>query len=97
MLALKPDTRLTLEEDIMLQAIPEIDHYYAFNIKNGDHFELNETAHWLLDEIGQAVTLHDLKQRFAERFELTKEQAEKDLIEVIAFGIENHIVKEVEK
>jgi len=60
MLALKPDIRLTLGEDIMIQAIPELDHYYAFNVKNGDHFELNLTAHWVLDAIGQGVTLAEL-------------------------------------
>jgi len=96
MLALKPDIRLTLGEDIMIQAIPELDHYYAFNVKNGDHFELNHTAHWVLDTIGQDVTLAELGSRFAERFELDAEIAGKDLSEVITFGIENHIIKEVE-
>lgn len=96
MLALKPDIRLTLGEDIMIQAIPELDHYYAFNVKNGDHFELNHTAHWVLDTIGQDVTLAELGPRFAERFELDAKIADKDLIEVINFGIENHIIKEVE-
>ena len=96
MLALNPDTRLVLGEDIMIQAIPELDHYYAFNIKNGDHFELNHTAYFTLEAIGQGVTRAEMSNRFAERFELDGEIAEKDLAEVIRFGIENHIIKEVE-
>ncbi|MBL7179933.1 MAG: PqqD family peptide modification chaperone [Desulfobacterales bacterium] len=96
MLALKPDTRLALGEDIMIQAIPELDHYYAFNVKNGDHFELNNTAHWVLEAVGQGVTLAELSPGFAKRFELNAEIAEKDLAEVIRFGIENQIIKEVQ-
>lgn len=96
MLALKPDTRLVLGEDIMIQAIPELDHYYAFNVKNGDHFELNHTAYWVLEAIGQGVRLAELRPRFAERFELNAEIVEKDLAEVISFGVENHIIKEGE-
>ena len=95
MLALKPDTLLVLGEEIMIQALPELDHYYAFNIKNGDHFELNQTAHWVLEKIGQSVTLAELSPGFAKRFELNAETAEKDLAEVIRFGIENQIIKEV--
>ena len=96
MLALKPDKRLVLGEDIMIQAISELDHYYAFNVKNGDHFELNHTACWVLEEIGQGVTLAELRPRFAGRFELNSEIAGKDLAEVISFGIENQIIKEIE-
>ena len=96
MLALKPDTRLVLGEDIMIQAIPELYHYYAFNVKNGDHFELNHTAYWTLEAIGQGVTLAELKPKFAKQFELNTKIAEKDLAEVIRFGIENNIIKEVE-
>ncbi len=96
MLALKPDTRLVLGEDIMIQALPELDHYYAFNVKNGDHFELNHTAYWVLEAIGQGVTLTELTPSFANRFELNAEIAEKGLAEVIQFGIENNIIKEVQ-
>jgi len=96
MLALKPDIRLVLGEDIMIQAIPELGHYYAFNVKNGDHFELNHTAYWVIEKIGQSVTLAELRPEFAKRFELNTEIAEKDLTEVIQFGIENQIIKEVQ-
>jgi len=96
MLAMKPDTRLVLGEDIMIQALPELDHYYAFNVKNGDHFELNYTAYWVIEKIGQNVTLAELRPEFAKRFEINVEIAEKDLAEVIQFGVENNIIKEVQ-
>lgn len=96
MLALKAETRLALAEDIMLQAIPELDHYYAFNVANGDHFELNHTAYWVLETIGQGVTLTQLRERFESQFDIDPGTADEDLTEVLGFGIENHIIKEVE-
>jgi hypothetical protein len=44
MLALTPDSRFKLAEDTLLQALPDLDHYYAFNTTDGDNFKLNHTA-----------------------------------------------------
>lgn len=60
MLALNAEIRFQLEEDILLQALPELDHYYAFNVKSGDNFKLNHTAHWALENIGGRVKYGDL-------------------------------------
>jgi len=93
---MKADTRLALSEDIMLQAIPELDHYYAFNVANGDHFELNHTAYWALETIGQGVTLTELREQFGSQFDIDPGTADEDLTKVLGFGIENYIIKEVE-
>ena len=95
MLALKPETRLALRDDITIQAIPELNHYYAFNIKNGDHFQLNHTAYWILEEVGTEMTLTELSDKFGKTFELEQDVAERDLCEVIKFALGNNIVKEV--
>jgi len=87
--------RLALAEDIMLQAIPELDHYYVFDVASGDHFELNHTAYWVLETIGQGVTFAELRERFEGEFGLDPKTAGRDLIEVVTYGIENHIIKEV--
>ena len=44
MLALTPDSRFKLAEDTLLQALPDLAHYYAFNTTDGDNFKLNHTA-----------------------------------------------------
>ena len=62
MLALNAEIRFQLGEDILLQALPELDHYYAFNVKSGDNFKLNHTAHWVLGAIGGGVKYGDLLQ-----------------------------------
>jgi hypothetical protein len=95
MLALKPDTRLALGNDIMIQSIPGLGHYYVFDLESGDHFQVNHTAYWVLEAIGTGLKLADLKLKFAGRFELEAETVEKDLAEVIRFAIENHIIKEM--
>jgi hypothetical protein len=96
MLAIKPDARLALEEGIMVQAIAELDHYYAFNIMGGDQFKLNYTAYWVLEAIGNGANFQVLVDEFAQNFDLEEEKAEKDLAEVIQFALENSIIKELE-
>ena len=95
MLALNPDSCFELEEDILLQALPELDHYYAFNTKDGDNFKLNHTAHWVLAAIGSCVNYLELLQRFSQNFELDSKTAEQDLMEVFQYALENKIIKEV--
>lgn len=96
MLAIKPDVRLALAEGIMVQAIAELDHYYAFNIMEGDQFKLNHTAYWVLETIGTGINFQALLDEFAQNFDLEKEKAKEDLAEVIQFALENHIIKEIE-
>jgi len=95
MLALNPDNRFELEEDIMLQALPELNHYYAFNTKDGDNFKLNHTAHWVLAAIGSGVNYSELLEGFSKKFDLDNKTVEQDLKEVLQYAIENKIIKEV--
>lgn len=95
MLELKPDARLALAENIMLQAIPELDHYYAFDVANGDQYQLNHTAHWVLGAVGSGIHFAVLIQRFTEAFELEAEKAREDLEEAILYSLENDLVREL--
>ena len=95
MLAIKPTTRFALEDDITLQGISELDHYYAFDIKNGDQFQLNHTAHWVLESIGSSTTFQELLDKFAKVYDLQQHTAQDDLLEIIGNAFENHIIKEV--
>jgi hypothetical protein len=95
MLALIPESRFTLAEDILLQALPELDHYYAFNTTDGDNFKLNHTAHWVLSAIGSGVNIAELREGFVKEFEMDTKTAEQDLNDVIQYALENKIIKEV--
>ena len=95
MLALNPDSRFELEEDILLQALPELDYYYAFNTKHGDNFKLNHTAHSVLAAIGSGVNYSELLQGYSQKYDLDGQTAEQDLKEVLQYALENKIMKEV--
>jgi len=95
MLALNPDSRFQLEEDILLQAIPELDHYYAFNTKDGDNFQLNHTAHWVLTAITRGVNYSGLMEGFLKEYGLDKKTAEEDVRETLQYALNNQIIKEV--
>jgi hypothetical protein len=81
-----------LSENILLKAFPETGQYYAFDIKNGDHFNLNATAHWVLDRIAHDDDFGLLSESFAVEFGLKKEDALKDLMELIESALENKII-----
>lgn len=95
MLALTTDSRFKLAEDILLQALPELDHYYAFNTTDGDNFKLNHTAHWALTAIGKGVNYGELQEGFIKKFEPDSRTAEQDLRDVLQYALENKIIKEV--
>lgn len=96
MLAIKPDARLALAEGIMVQAIAELDHYYAFDITGGDQFKLNYTTYWVLEAIGNGINFQALVVEFGNNFGLEAEQAREDLAELIEFTLQNNIIKEIE-
>jgi len=95
MLALTPNSCFELEEDILLQALPELDHYYAFNTKDGDNFKLNHTAYWTLSAIVEGVNYPTLLKGYSKEYCLDNKDAEEDLREVLQYAIENKIIKEV--
>lgn len=86
MLEIGTGVRLALAEDIMLQAIPELDHYYAFNIKSGDQFLLNHSAHWILEAMGHTTDFGTLNRDFAQAFDIEFQRAKEDLNETIQLG-----------
>lgn len=95
MLALSSNSRFELAEDILLQALPELDHYYAFNTKDGGNFKLNHTAHWALAAIAKGVNYSELVDGYSKEYSLDYKTAEEDLREVLQSAIKNDIIKEV--
>ena len=79
MLALEPDTVLTLEPGIVLHSLPNQDHFFAFSVITGDEFHLNQTSYWVLEAIGEGIEWKNLKDSFLETFEITPQQGEADL------------------
>jgi len=95
MLDIKPETILSIENGIVLRSLPESNQYYAFNTVTGDHFSLNHTGFWVLDKLNQPIELFNLESAYIETFSIRRSLGTKHLKEVIAFSLENALIKEV--
>lgn len=95
MLSISPESRFSLNEDLLLRAIADINRFYAFNLANGDHFRLNETAYRSLEIINAGISFDDLVQKYAAEFELGRQKAAQDLLTVLEFALNNNLIKEV--
>jgi len=92
MLGLDQSAKFVLSEDILLKAFPETDQYFAFDTKNGDHYNLNVTAHWVLEKLAYHYNFGLLVKDFTVEFGLKEEDALKDLAQLIEFAIESKII-----
>jgi len=95
MLEVTSNSQLAMSDQILIQGIPELNHFYAFNVKDGDHFKLNHTAYWVLETIGRGLRFEDLISRYMEKYEIGRDIAEKDSNELIRFALKSNIIKEV--
>jgi hypothetical protein len=91
-LEIDPKTEFAISENVILKALPEAGHYYAFNVENGDHFSLNSTAYWVLEKINQNGSVESLIKEFSKEFELKKEEAFGDLSELFRSALKNQII-----
>jgi hypothetical protein len=82
-LALTEKTSFVLREDIVLQALSELDHYYAFNTSSGDHYRLNESAHRILSMLREPRTVRELEEQVSAYYGIPESTAEEDLQAII--------------
>jgi len=88
--------RYELDKDIVLHAIEDMGHYWAFNIRTGAHWSLTESAHAILASLKMhSMTAGDLGETFLERYDVDPAQARKDLEEVLAEFLEHGMVRRV--
>lgn len=92
MLEIEPNAELAVLDNIMVRAFPEVDQYYAFDVESGDHFTLNATAHWVIERIKLNGHCGSLVESFANTFGLKKEEALRDVYELLEFALENKII-----
>ena len=76
---LKSGVVLALEPGIVLHSLPDQDWFYAFSVITGDQFRLNRTSFWVLENISTGIECTRLKSDFLETFEVSPEQGEADL------------------
>lgn len=93
MLALRPSETLALEAGIVLHSLPNQSFYYAFNVVTGDQFRLNKTSFWVLEAIGNGIEWSHLKDAFLAAFEVSAQQGETDLRQLVSDLSEQKIIR----
>ncbi|MFC1974468.1 hypothetical protein ACFLVA_00455 [Chloroflexota bacterium] len=83
MLALEPGETIALENGIVLHSLSGQNWYYAFSVITGDQFQLNKTSFWVLEAISNGIGWVRLKEGFLTAFEVSAEEGEADLRELL--------------
>ncbi|OGH07765.1 MAG: hypothetical protein A2W22_02715 [Candidatus Levybacteria bacterium RBG_16_35_11] len=93
MLEINEDNIFTLADDIFLQKIEELGKYWVFNIESGEHYSLNETSHWILEQIAANLPMKSILRNFIDTYDVDKSQAKDDLDETINKFLEEKFIK----
>lgn len=94
MLVLTEATRLVLCKGLTLKAMPESKAFYAFDTRSGDHYALNESAYWALQQVTAGASFGETLAAFSARYSLPAEEARTDLAELMEDALKNGILQE---
>jgi len=97
MLELNQDDTFTLAENIFLQKIDELGKYWVFNIDTGEHYSLNETSYWILEQVAENLPAKTILKDFLENFDVDENQAKVDFGEILTGFLKEGIIKRREK
>jgi len=86
-----------LEEDILLQKISELGKYWVFNIDTGEHYTLNETSYWILEQIAESLHIRNILMNYLGNFDVDENQGKNDFKEIINGFLKEGIIKRREK
>ncbi len=97
MLEISKDIDYCLSENIFLQKISELEKYWVFNIESGEHFSLNETSYWILEQIAKGLPAKNILKNFLETFDVNDEKGKTDFIEIIKGFLNETIIRKGDK
>ena len=97
MLELEQNNTFVLAENIYLQKIAELGKYWVFNIDTGEHYSLNETSYWILEQIAESLPIGSILMSFINTFEVAENQGKNDLTEIVDSFLKEGIIQRREK
>jgi len=97
MLEIKETDTFVLPENIFLQKIGDLGKYWAFNIDTGEHYTLNETSYWILEQIAENSPLQSILTGFLSDFDVDENAGKNDFNEIVASFLNEGIVKRSER
>ena len=93
MLEIDQDDTFMLAENIFLQKITELEKYWVFNIDTGEHYNLNETSYWILEQIAECLSAKSVLEKFLSTFDVDENQGRVDFGEIITGFLKEGIIK----
>ena len=93
MLEINEEDTFMLAENIFLQKINELDKYWVFNIDTGEHYSLNETSYWILEQIAESFPVESILKNFLDGFDVDKNQGKDDFNKIVTDFLKEGIIK----
>ena len=97
MLEIDRNDTFILAESIFLQKISELEKYWVFNIDTGEHYSLNETSYWILEQIAGRLPLKSVFMNFLGDFDVDENQGKDDFEEIITGFLKEGIINRAER
>ena len=97
MLEIEQNDTFVLEENIFLQKISELGKYWVFNIDTGEHYTLNETSYWILEQIAENLPAKNILKDFLGNFDVDENQGKNDFVEIINGFFNEGIINRAER
>jgi len=93
MLEVSMNSVFSLSSDIFLYQLKELGKYWVFNVDTGEHYTLNETSFWILEQIDGMTPLKEVLARFLKAFDVGAAKGKKDFSEVVKGFVNESIIK----
>lgn len=93
MLEIDQDNTFILAENIFLQKISELEKFWVFNIDTGEHYTLNETSYWILEQIVESLPIKNIFMNFLGNFDVDENQGKDDFNEIVNNFLNEGIIK----
>ena len=82
-----------LRQTISLRHIEADDSYWAFDLRDGGHYELNETAFLVLSKLAEGVDITTIAESMVARFDVDSSRATRDVEAALADLVDLGIVE----
>jgi len=97
MLEISQTDTFILSENIFLQKITELEKYWVFNIDTGEHYTLNETSYWILEQIAENLPANNIFKNFLGNFDVDENQGKDDFREIMNGFLTEGIINRAER
>lgn len=86
-------SRYKLAPSICLREMAGINGYWAFDVEDGSHYELNATAYWILKQMEGDNPAEDVIREYINTFEIDDEIGRLDFYEAIQVFVKCGVLK----